>query len=318
MLSYIIRRLLAVVPLVLVVSVLCFGLMHAIPGGPTATLAENPKSSPQDLARIRANFGLDRPVAVQYAHWLERVVLHGDLGRSYVTGEPIVSMIARRLPATIELMGSAFMLALLVGLSGGVLSALKAHTRWDVYLTFTALAVISIPVFWSGLMSITLFSAKWQLLPSAGTRSLGEPFSVIDHLRHLILPSAVLSLFFIASWSRYTRAGLIEALQQEYIRVAKAKGLSEAKVVVVHALRNALIPVVTVITLNLSLLFTGAVITEAIFAWPGMGRLFYDGLVLLDYSRVMGIVCVSSVFIAVLNLIADVLYGFLDPRIRYA
>ena len=168
MLQYAARRLLGIVPLVLVISVVCFGLMHAVPGGPIGVLATNPKLDPSDLARVRANFGLDRPLPVQYAMWLERVILHGDLGHSYVTGEPVARMIWQRLPATLELMGSAFLIALLLGLAIGVLSALRPYTRLDTFLTVASLAVISIPVFWSGLMAMMVFSVHWQLLPSAG------------------------------------------------------------------------------------------------------------------------------------------------------
>jgi peptide/nickel transport system permease protein len=282
---YLLRRLLEIVPLVLLISMLCFALMHAVPGGPTGVLADNPKVSANDLARVRANFGLDKPLPVQYALWLKRVLLHGDFGYSFVTGEPVLWMILRRLPATLELMGSAFLIALLVGVSIGVLSALRPHSRVDTFLTVASLVVISIPVFWSGLMAMMLFSVKWKLLPSAGMFTVGSPMSVIDHLKHLVLPSMVLSLVFIASWSRYLRAALNEILSKDYIDVAMAKGLSKTTVVVRR---------------------------------PGMGRLFFDGLNRMDYTRLMAIVFVTSVLIAIFNLIVDLLYAYLDPRIRYA
>ncbi|MFQ5510523.1 MAG: ABC transporter permease [Candidatus Krumholzibacteriia bacterium] len=318
MLSYVARRLLGVVPLVLVISLICFGLMHAAPGGPTGVLASNPKLDPSDLARIRANFGLDRPLAVQYGMWLERVFLHGDLGYSYVTGEPVLNMIGKRLPATLELAGSALLFALLIGIGVGVLSALRPRSRLDVLLTIGSLMLISIPVFWSGLMAMMLFSVKWKLLPSAGLHTVGMPFSIIDHLRHLVMPSLVLALVFIASWSRYMRASMAEVLSKDFIDVARAKGLPPVAVVLKHALRNAAAPVLTVVALNLPLLFTGAIITETVFSWPGMGRLFYEGLLRMDYSRVMGIVLIASFLIAVTNLVTDCIYGYLDPRIRHA
>ena len=318
MARYFAKRLLEIVPLVFIVSLICFALMQAAPGGPTAMLSQNPMVNPDDLARIRANFGIDEPVFVQYFMWLKRVIFHGDFGHSYVTGEPVLEMIAQRLPATLELMGSAFLLAFLFGISGGIYAALKRYTKSDSVVTLLALVGISIPVFWLGLMSMMLFTVKWRLLPSAGMFSLGEPFSMIDHLRHLLMPSLVLSLLFVASWSRYMRASLSEVLQMNYIDVARAKGASRGSVIFKHAIRNAAIPVLTVIALNLPALFTGSVITETIFAWPGMGRLFYDGLLRQDYTRLMGIIFIASILIAFLNLIADMLYGILDPRIRYA
>ena len=318
MARYFAKRLLEIVPLVFIVSLICFALMQAAPGGPTAMLSQNPMVKPDDLARIRANFGIDEPVFVQYFMWLKRVIFHGDFGRSYVTGEPVLEMIGQRLPATLELMGSAFLLAFLFGISGGIYAALKRYTKSDSVVTLLALVGISIPVFWLGLMSMMLFTVKWRLLPSAGMFSLGEPFSMIDHLRHLLMPSLVLSLLFVSSWSRYMRASLSEVLQMNYIDVARAKGASRGSVIFKHAIRNAAIPVLTVIALNLPALFTGSVITETIFAWPGMGRLFYDGLLRQDYTRLMGIIFIASILIALLNLIADMIYGILDPRIRYA
>jgi peptide/nickel transport system permease protein len=318
MARYVFKRLLAIAPLVFLVSLICFALMQATPGGPTAMLSQNPMVKPEDTARVRANFGLDEPMIVQYGMWLKRVVVHGDFGRSYVTGEPVMRMIWQRLPATLELMGSAFLFALLFGISGGIVAALKRYTRYDSVMTLVALVGISIPVFWLGLMSMMLFTVKWRLLPSAGMFTLGVPFSIADHLRHLLMPSLVLSLLFVASWSRYMRASLGEVLTMNYIDVAFAKGASRGSVVFKHAVRNAAIPVITIIALNLPALFTGSIITETIFAWPGMGRLFYDGLLRQDYTRLMGIIFIASSFIALLNLVADTVYGFLDPRIRYA
>jgi peptide/nickel transport system permease protein len=297
MLGYIAKRLLQTIPLVFLISILCFALMHAIPGGPVGALAENPRASADDLARIRANFGLDRSLPAQYGMWLERVLLHGDFGRSYVTGEPVLRMILHRMPATLELMGSAFFVALLIGLPLGALPVLRRSVH---------------------LMAMMLFSVKLRLLPSAGVVTMGEAFSIVDHLRHLVLPTAALSLVFIASWSRYFRESLEEVLTENFIGVAKAKGLAPSVVVFKHALRNALAPVLTVVALNLPLLFTGAIIIETLFAWPGMGRLFYEGLVRMDYSRLMGIIFISSIVITLFNLLADVVYGILDPRIRYA
>jgi len=316
MARYVFRRMIEIVPLVFLVSLICFALMHTTPGGPTAMLSNSPLVQPDDVARIRRNFGFDEPVAVQYVKWLNRVVFHGDFGHSYVTGEPVLTMITRRIPATLELMGAAFVLAFLLGISGGIIAALKRYTRYDSIITIVALVGISIPVFWLGLMTMMLFTVKWHILPSAGMSTLGVPFSVIDFLRHLVMPAMVLSLLFVASWSRYMRASLTDVMQMRYIDVARAKGASKGSVVFKHAVRNAAIPVLTVIALNLPTLFTGSIITETIFAWPGMGRLFYDGLLRQDYTRLMGIIFIASSIIAVLNLVADTLHGLLDPRIR--
>jgi peptide/nickel transport system permease protein len=316
--KYVLKRILGIIPLVLLITIVCFALMHAIPGGPEGILADNPKVKPDDLARIRTNFGLDRPLAVQYVLWLDRVLFHADFGFSYVTGEPVVEMIGSRLPATLELMGSAFLLSLLVGLAVGVISVLKQGTAVDSLLTIGSLAVMSIPVFWLALMSMMLFSVKWGVLPSAGMYTLGVPFSVFDHLRHLVMPTLVLSIVLVAGWSRYAREALNEAMSADHIHVARAKGLSGIAVLLRHGLRNAAGPMVTVVAMSIPILFTGAVVVETVFSWPGMGRLFYEGLLRHDYTRLMGIVFVSSVLVALFNLLADCLYGILDPRIRYA
>jgi peptide/nickel transport system permease protein len=318
MLRYFLKRLAALVPLVLLVSLICFALMQATPGGPSSVLSDNPMMTPSDAAQTRSNFGFDQPVLVQFGMWLKRVALHGDFGRSHVTGEPVLDMIKQRLPATLELMGAAFLLAFLFGISGGIMAALKRYTKLDSALMLVTLVGISIPVFWLGLMSMMAFTVKWRLLPSTGMFSLGMPFSVADHLRHLLMPALVLSLLFIASWSRYMRASLSDVLAMNYVNVARAKGVSGSRVVFRHAVRNAAIPVLTVIALNLPALFTGSIITETIFAWPGMGRLFYDGLLRQDYTRLMGIIFIASFLIAFLNLVADTIYGVLDPRIRLA
>ncbi|MDH3217550.1 MAG: ABC transporter permease [Candidatus Krumholzibacteria bacterium] len=316
--KYTVRRILEVVPLIVLISVTCFALMHAIPGGPAGVLADNPKVSPDEVAGIRTSFGLDQPLPVQYVMWCKRVLLHGDFGYSFATGEPVLRMILRSLPATLELMVSAFIIAFLVATSIAVVSALWPRSAVDTFLTVTSLVLISVPIFWSGLMAMMLFSVKWGFLPSAGMFTVGSPASVIDHLRHLILPSAILSLVFIASWSRYLRVTLNEVLSSDFIKVAKAKGLSKTAIVLRHGLRNAAAPVLTVIALNLPLLFTGSVIVEKLFSWPGMGLLFYKGLGRMDYSVLMAIVFVSSVLILVLNLTVDLIYGVLDPRIKYS
>jgi peptide/nickel transport system permease protein len=318
MIGYVARRVAGIVPVLLVVSIVCFALIHAIPGGPETVFAENPRVRPEDIARVRANFGLDRPVPIQYALWLERVVLHGDFGFSYTTGEPVAAMITERLPATLELMGSALVLALAAGLVTGVLAGLKRRTAAESLFNVGSLVVVSIPLFWMSIAAVMLFSVHWRIFAPGGSGTLGAPFSIVDHLRHLALPAMVLAVFFAASWGRFLNETLADVLDEDYITVARAKGLRESVVVMKHGVRNALVPVVTVVTMSLPVMFTGSVVVESIFAWPGMGRLFYEGLVRHDYTRVMGVVLVSALLVSVFNLLADCLYGILDPRARSA
>jgi peptide/nickel transport system permease protein len=315
--TYLARRLLGAVPLLLAISLICFGLMHAAPGGPLARLAENPRITAEDLARLKHQMGLDRPLPVQYGMWLGRT-LTGDLGRSFVTGENVATMILGRLPATLELMLTAFGLALGVGLTFGIVSALRRAKGLDYLTTFLAFIGISLPVFWLGLMFQMAFGVWLGWLPVSGRFTVGADETWADYLAHLVMPCLVLSLLYMASWSRYMRGSLIEVMSLDYIRTARAKGLAPRDVVMRHGVRNALIPVVTIVALQVPGLFTGAIITETVFSWPGMGRLFYDGISKGDYPRLMAIIVISSVLIVLFNLIADVLYAVLDPRIAYS
>lgn len=314
--NYILRRVLQAIPLLILISGICFGLMHLAPGGPLARMQENPRVRPEDIELLRKNLGLDKPLPVQYAVWAGKA-LRGDLGTSYVTGQPVLSMIAGRLPATMELMLTAFCLALAVGLTVGIVTGLRPSTKTDYLATLFSFIGISVPVFWLALMAQVLFGAHLKLLPVTGRFTVNAEASLVDYLRHLVLPVSVLSLLYMASWSRYMRGTLIEVMSQDYIRTAWAKGLSRRVVVFRHGVRNALVPVVTIVAIQIPELFTGAIITESIFAWPGMGRLFYDGIQKGDYPRLMAILMVSSILIVAFNLIADVLYAILDPRISY-
>lgn len=315
MLTFVLKRLAQVGLVILLVSLVCFTLMHVIPGGPVGMLAQNPKVSPEDLAKIRQDFGLDQPTVVQYASWLRRIAFHGDFGRSLTTGEPVLAMIGQRLPATLELMGSAFLIALLGGLCLGVASALRPRTNLESFLTMVSLLLVSIPVFWLGLLAIMVFSVELGLVPASGMYTLGRPFSLLDHLRHLVMPTLVLSSVLMAGWGRYLKASLDDALASDYVTVARAKGLSDIAVITRHALRNSLGPVLAVIAMHLPLLFAGSVIVETLFSWPGLGRLFYDGLLRMDYTRLMGIVFVSSLLTTFFNLLGDICHGALDPRV---
>lgn len=311
---YVIQRSMRVLPILVLVSIVTFALLHFAPGGPIGVMAGNPKISGADLERIEHNLGLDRPLPVQYLLWFRQIFLRFDFGRSYVTGEPVSRMILGRLPATLELMGLSFFIALLLGLFIGVVSALKHGGLADDIFSLVSAIGLSVPVFWLGLMAIGLFSLKLGLLPSGGRETIAVQASVLDHLRHLVLPVSVLSLTYLASWSRYVRAGMLDAVRGDFIRTARAKGLGERVVIFKHALRNAMLPVVTIVFMQIPTLFTGAVITETVFSWPGMGRLFYEGLQRHDYSRVLGIVVVASILIICFNLIGDIVCMAVDPR----
>ncbi len=313
--SSILKRLAMAVPLVVLVSIVTFTLLHLAPGGPAGVVSGNPKTTGEDMSRIRENYGLDRPLPIQYLMWSRQVFLRFDFGRSYVTGRPVSAMIAERVPATLELMGAALLLAVGVGGVLAVVSALRGGDRTDGLFTVVTTAGISVPVFWLGLIAIYIFSIRLGLLP-AGGRAAGDGVSLAERLRHLALPASVLSIAWLATWSRYLRSGLLDSLGGRYIRTARAKGLAERTVVLKHALRGAVLPAVTVLAMQIPALFTGAVITETVFAWPGMGRLFYEGLQRQDYTRVLGIVVIASIMIILMNTAGDVLNMILDPRTR--
>ena len=312
---YLTRRALGLVPMLLAISVIVFGILHMIPGGPLAVYLENPYITPDQIERLRQQLGLDQPLPVQYGLWLKAFIV-GDWGYSFVSRRPAVEVVLERVPATVQLMGAAFLLAALVAVPLGVFSALRQYSKLDYVATASAFFGISMPVFWFGLMLQLLFAVWLGWLPSAGMMQIGDG-SLPDRLRHLILPATVLALLYAARWTRYVRSAMLEVINQDYIRVARAKGLYDRYVVGRHALKNALIPVVTVVAVDVAALFSGAVVTETIFAWPGMGKLFVDSVLKVDYTVLMGILMVGSAAVLAFNLAADVLYAVLDPRIRY-
>ena len=314
--SYISRRLLQMAPLMFGISIVVFTLIQLAPGGPEAALLSSGRFvDPSVVAAYRVKLGVDQPVPVQYVRWAA-TALTGDLGMSYATTRPVVRMIAERLPATLELMGSAFLLAALLAAVIGLASALRPHSWIDLFGTGASFVGIAMPVFWLGLLLQLVFAVELGWTPVSGTHTVGTS-SLGDHLAHLVLPSIVLASRYVASWSRYFRASLISALQSDYVRTARAQGLSEMRVLFVHAVRNALVPVVSVMALGLADLVSGAVITETVFAWPGIGRLFVQAMFARDYPVLMGVLLMGSLTVIVFNLVADVLYGLLDPRIRY-
>ncbi len=304
------------IPLLLGISVVLFAVIQAAPGGPEGALLESGRFiDPDVIEAYRERLGVDQPVPVQYVRWLTSA-LRGDLGISFSTTRPVREMIAERLPATLELMGASFLLAAILAFGIGTLSAVRQYSWFDHIGTGFSFLGIAMPVFWFALILQLVFGVWLQWLPVAGTETVGAT-SLGDHLRHLIMPATVLSLRYVAGWSRYLRSSLLAALRTDYVRTARSKGLSEWVVIGVHATRNALIPVVSVMALNMAGLFSGAVITETIFAWPGIGRMFVQAMFARDYPLLMGILMLGSVMVVFFNLVADIVYGALDPRIRY-
>ncbi|CAA9551620.1 MAG: Dipeptide transport system permease protein DppB [uncultured Thermomicrobiales bacterium] len=313
MVAYAIRRLIQAVVLLVIVSIVTFILIHSAPGGP-AILA-NPDLSRDQIAQASAQLGLDDPLPVQYGRWAGNV-LRGDFGVSYNTIEPVVDLIGARLPNTLLLAGMALLLGLVIAIPLGVVCALRRNSWLDRAVAGLTFFGVSMPVFWLGIMLIILFSVQLRVLPSGGMMSLGEPFSLWDRLRHLILPVSVLALGNLAELTRYTRSGLVTVMSEDYVRTARAKGLTQRSVVVGHALRNALIPVVTIIGVMLPRAVSGAAITEAVFSWPGMGQLAINAATTRDYPVVLGTTLVVAAVVIFSSFITDLAYGYLDPRIR--
>ncbi len=318
MLKYVIKRILKAIPMLFAVSIIIFGLLQAMPGDPLDMYLENPSATPEAIQAIKESYGLDKPVYIQYWNWLKGI-LTGDWGRSYMSRRPVLELIGEKLRPTLELSGTAFLLALVIAIPLGVTGAIKKGKPFDNATSTMTFLGISMPAFWFGMILQLVFSTTLHWLPSA-TRSSATGAgagSFVDVLLHLIMPSIVLSLIYIASWARYTRSNFIEVMNQDYIRTARAKGLKEKRVLFVHALRNSLISLVTVVMLDIPAIFSGAVITETVFAWPGMGYFFNDSLSKQDFPVLMGILMINAVLVIVSNLIADILYAILDPRIKY-
>lgn len=360
MISYTIRRLLSLIPVLIGISVLVFLFLRLIPGDPAlAMLGE--RATPESVARIRAEMGLDRPLFLdlqplqeagfnpiaaaragwrpldsQYFIFLGRI-LRGDLGTSVHSRQPVMQEVRQRLPATMELAFGAIFVAVLIGIPAGVIAATRYNSIFDYVSMLVALIGVSMPVFWLGLMLIWVFGVQRNWLPVGGrldavlafdlqaktrfmlldTLSTGDPKMVWDAIKHLILPSVVLGTIPMAIIARMTRASMLEVMGQDYIRTAKAKGLRERAVIIRHALKNAFLPVITVIGLQVGVLLGGAVLTETIFSWPGMGRWIYDAIIARDYPIVQGAILVLAVIFVLINLLVDLSYAFLDPRIRY-
>ena len=319
--KYVARRLLASVVVVLGVTAITLALMKTTSGSYVPGIDLNPSLRPEDIARLRADLGLDRPGYMWYLTWIWGV-LHGDFGHSMIDGSTVMSHIGDRLPNTLELTGTAILIGMIIAIPVGVVGALRRGSRTDHTMTVISVAGFAVPQFWMGLILILIFSVTLEQhglpwLPSSGAYSAVNGGDVIDRLEHLILPATVLSFFYISTWSRFIRSSMLEVLSQDYIRTARAKGMSERRVVYLHGLRNALIPLITLIGLELPGLVSGGLVVEVVFGWPGIGKLAFERALQYDYTTVMGVTFFATMLVIAGNLLADVLYGVLDPRIRY-
>ena len=317
---YVLRRILQAVPLLLGVLVLNFVLIHLAPGDPIYLLAGD-GGDDEYFAAMRAKYGLDRSLPTQLALYL-RGAVQGEFGYSFAYARPVFEVIVARLPPTLLLMGVSLVVSTVVGVWLGLLSARKARSTVDRTVLLATLIGYGMPAFWLGQLLVLLFAVRLGWFPVQGMEDARQDYQglarVVDVLRHLVLPAATLSVLHLALVTRLTRTGLREELTKDYVRTARAKGLSSARVTNRHALRNALLPVVTVVGNDIGTLFSGAVLTEIIFAWPGLGRLLYDATLNRDYPLLMGIFLLVGASVIVANIVTDVAYTFLDPRVKYA
>jgi peptide/nickel transport system permease protein len=314
MARYVANRMMQAMLLLLIVSALGFAILHLAPGGPLSQFAVSSQMTAEDLDRITKQLGLDRPLPIQYFDWFVRM-LRGDWGQSYRDGEAVLSVIGSHLGATLELMVTATIIAILLGCWIGVLGAIHRYSLFDSLATVGAMVALSIPTFWFGLVTIYIFSVTLGWLPSGNRQTVGDG-SLLDLLHHLVAPALVLALVETAMWARFMRSSMLDVINQDYIRTARAKGLPEWRIVMLHALRNALLPMITVAGLQFPTLLGGALVAETVFTWPGMGRLFLDSIGYRDYPVVMGILMFSATMVLIGSLLADILYAVVDPRIR--
>lgn len=339
MTRYLIRRILQSIPLLIIISMIVFVMIQLTPGGPMAAFEENPNLSPEDIARLEEQLGLNQPIHVKYIEWFTKII-QGDWGFSQTTRRPVLTEIGDRLPNTLQLMFTSFIFTLILALPIGMVSALRQYSIFDHAMTTLAFMGQAVPIFWFGLILIIIFhvalhkpvdssgnfavSHLWDcqtcepLFPGGGMETYGsEGFNLADRIYHMILPVVMLTMFGLGTYTRYMRASMLEVIHKDYIRTARAKGLVERVINLRHAFKNAAIPVITIMALQMPLLFGGALFTETIFSWPGMGRLFFRSAERVDYPLLMGIVMINASLIIVFNLMADIVYAYLDPRIRY-
>lgn len=321
---YLIRRILVAIPTLLAISMVIFTVLALAPGDPLADLATNPAVPPEVRLQLRQSMGLDDPVPIRYARWFTSL-MQGDFGYSFRSRSPVSELLIQRLPTTIYVIGTAYLLAILIAIPIGVLSSVRQYSIFDNVATTLAFIGFSLPTFFTGLLFILLFSIKfgdWGLptLPMIYRATNDTPgfAGLLEQARQMAMPVAVLGLFQAAVLTRYTRAAMLETINQDYVRTARAKGLTGRSVIFRHALRNAMIPVITIIALGVPTIFTGAVVTEQIFRVPGIGSLLITSIRDNDTPVVMAVTFIFSILVVVFNLMADILYGVLDPRIKYS
>jgi len=345
LLSYILRRLLQAIPLLLILSLLLFTLVNLAPGGPLAGLSRTRRASTEKTEQLKQQFGLDKPLPLQYLIWLagndwmrvdldgdgvkesygtRRGILRGDFGFSYRTRQPVIEEIRHRVGNTMYLVSITLLVVALIAIPVGVLSAIKQYSTFDILATTLSFVGQAIPEFWLGLILIFIFYAWLEnpltgqpLLPVGGMYTVGAPFSLLDRTSHLVLPVIMGMVGWVAWYSRFLRSSMLDVIHQDYIRTARAKGLREWAVMFRHALKNALIPLVTLFALDFPYIFAGSLYVELIFAWPGMGRLYYDSAVRRDYPVMLALLIIGAGLILICNLLADIAYAALDPRVRY-
>ena len=313
---FVARRCLQAVPLLFVVSTLVFLLIHAAPGGPLAIYLANPSVRPADIERLRRALGLDRPLWQQYWTWLWAFA-QGDWGYSFSDGRPVAARIVERLPATMELVAISLAGAIVLTFPAGIGAAVRRRRWFDRTITIASIVGISVPAFWCGLVLQMIFSVALGWLPSSGRTTPGQA-DVVDHLQHLVLPATVLAIVLASGWSRFLRGSMIQTLAQPFIVATRARGLPPRRVVLRHALRNALGPLIALVTVDAALLVSGAVVTESVFAWPGLGSLFNEALARRDYTVLMAMLMLSASAVVVFNILGDLAHALVDPRVPAA
>jgi len=323
MTTYFVRRILQTIPILFIISVLLFLMVRSAPGGPLTAARRNPNITEEQIQKLEEQLGLNRPLPVQYADWLGDM-FRGDMGQSIKFRRPVSEMIGERIPNTLMLVGISFLVTLLIALPVGILSARKPYSPFDYIATTITFMGQSLPVYWLGLGLILIFYVAIKnpvtggpLFPGGGMNTFGKEGNLPDMLWHMVLPVTALSLGWAAWYSRFLRSSLLDVLHEDYIRTARAKGLADRAVYYKHALRNAILPLVTLIALDLPSLFAGALFVETIFSWPGMGRLFWDAARGRDYPVLLGVVMITAVLIVSANILADLAYGLLDPQVKY-
>ncbi|NVM92947.1 peptide/nickel transport system permease protein [Variovorax sp. SG517] len=311
---YLLSRLLQALLLLWLVSMIAFAILHLAPGGPLSQFLATGTLGPEDIERLMAQYGLDRPLPLQYLDWAGNL-LRGDWGRSYRDDLPVLTKIGMHVGPTLELMISSTLLAMFIGGMIGILGAVRRYSIFDHLATIGAMVALSIPTFWFGLAVIYVFSVNLGWLPAGGRETIGDG-SALDRIQHLMLPCIVLALVSTAVWSRYMRSSMLDVINQDYIRTARSKGVAPVRILIHHALRNALLPMITITGLHVSTLLSGALVTETVFTWPGMGRLFLDSVGNRDYPVVMGMLMFTACMVLLGSLLADLLYSVADPRIK--